>query len=233
MSAALGLLRLQQVDSKLSQVENRIQAIKEVLENDSELAAARQAVARAQAEQTDSDRARRTTEAEAQAQQIKIQQAESSLYGGSVRNPKELQELQADVSSLKRHLSVLEDQELDQMGKLESAQESLQAAEAQLGQLQTRLQSQHGALLQEHAVLARDRHDLLAEREAAVRAVASEFLGRYEDLRRTRRGLAVAEVAENACAACGTVLTAAQQQNARHATQLVFCPSCGRILYAG
>jgi predicted nucleic acid-binding Zn-ribbon protein len=233
MSAALGLLRLQQVDSRLSQVEARIQAIKEILESDAELAAAQQTLARAQTEQQESDLNRRRIEAQAQVQQIKIQQAESSLYGGTVRNPKELQDLEADVVSLKKHLTQIEDEELESMAALESAQISLQETSAQVAQLRARLEVQHGALLMEDAVLDRDRQDLLAERQAAVSAVAAEFLNRYEDLRRLRRGLAVAEVSENACAACGTVLTAALQQNARHATQLTYCPSCGRILYAG
>jgi predicted nucleic acid-binding Zn-ribbon protein len=64
-------------------------------------------------------------------------------------------------------------------------------------------------------------------------AVAAEHLQAYERISQLRRGVAVAEISDNACRACGTVLTAAQQQNARHTAQLVFCPSCGRILYAG
>jgi hypothetical protein len=233
MSAALGLLRLQQVDSRLGQVEARIQAIKDILENDAEVAAAREQVARAETQRQESELSRRRLEAEAQSQQIKIQQAESSLYGGSVRSPKELQELQADVASLKRHLTVIEDQELEAMAALEAAQEGVQESTAQLAELGTKLEAQNGTLLKEDSTLARDREDLLAERQAAVSAVAVELLHRYEDLRQMRRGLAVAEVHENACAACGTVLTAALQQNARHAAQLVYCPSCGRILYAG
>jgi hypothetical protein len=233
MSAALGLLRLQQVDSRLSQVESRIETIRKVLENDAELVAAREKLAQAEAERNQSDRTRRDLEAEARAQQNKIEQAESSLYGGSVRNPKELQELQEDVASLKRRLTALEDQELESMARVESAQTVLLAAGEYLSQLESRANSEHGTLMAESSVLARDRQALLAERQAAVSTVAAEMLDAYDSLRRARRGIAVSEVSENACAACGTVLTAALQQNARHASQLVYCPSCGRILYAG
>jgi hypothetical protein len=233
VSAALGLLRLQQVDSRLGQIETRIEGIRQVLEYNAQLVAARERLAEAEAEQVDSDRVRRRIEAEAKAQQIKIQQAETSLYGGSVRNPRELQELQDDVASLKRHLTVLEDQELESMVRVETAQVGLAAARDRLAQVQSDAETQHGTLMLENAALSRDRQALQAERQAAVSAVATEILERYEDLRRMRRGIAVAEVSENACAACGTVLTAALQQNARHAAQLVYCPSCGRILYAG
>jgi len=57
-------------------------------------------------------------------------------------------------------------------------------------------------------------------------------LERYEALRQQRRGVAVAEIRDNACDACGTTLTAALQQSARHAAELVHCPTCGRILFA-
>jgi predicted nucleic acid-binding Zn-ribbon protein len=233
MSAALGLLRLQQIDSRLSQIHGRLERIRETLENDAELAAAREGVERSQAKQHESERARRSAEAEAEAQQVKIQLAESSLYGGAVHNPKELQELQADVASLKKHLAAIEDHELESMVSLEAAQQALAVERERVEQVQARFDQEHGKLMAEQSDLLRDEADLEAERQAAVSAVAPKLLETYEDLRRTRRGLAVAEVTENACGACGTVLTAALQQNARHAAQLIPCPSCGRILYAG
>src|SRR5258708_11934770 len=115
MSAALGLFRLQQVDSQVSQIEARLAKIRAVLENDEDLNAALAQAEEADAKQGDLERVQRKWETEAQSQQIKIQQAESSLYGGSVRNPKELQDLQSDIASLKKHLALLEENELEAM----------------------------------------------------------------------------------------------------------------------
>ncbi|MGZ9220523.1 MAG: C4-type zinc ribbon domain-containing protein [Anaerolineales bacterium] len=39
-------------------------------------------------------------------------------------------------------------------------------------------------------------------------------------------------MSDGSCAACGTTLTPSQQQIARSTSQLIYCPSCGRILYA-
>jgi predicted nucleic acid-binding Zn-ribbon protein len=233
MSAALGLLRLQQVDSRMGRKEARLQQIQETLENDTELAAARERLTSERVELHESEQARRSAEAEAQAQQAKIKQAESSLYGGTVRNPKELQELQADVASLKKHLATIEEQELEAMLRVDSAQAKVEAAEEQLHQIQTRLGIEYKKLMDERAILSRDQENLQAERHAALGAVAAGILETYEGLRRQRGGLAVAEVSDNACGACGTTLTAALQQSARHAAQLVYCPSCGRVLFAG
>lgn len=233
MSAALGLLRLQQVDSRMDQVQDMLERIRVELENDAEAAAARSTLEAAEALQRDSETNRQSAETTASSQRHKLQQAESSLYGGTVRNPKELQDLQADVASLKRHLASLEESELKWMEQLESAETRVREAEAQLKGVLGRVGVEHGRLEEQRAELVRTRDNLQAERNAAVNAVAPPFLKTYESLRRSRRGIAVAEIGDNACGACGTVLTAALQQSARHSTDLLFCPSCGRILYAG
>ena len=232
MSAALGLFRLQQVDSRIGHVESRHRKIQETLENHSELQSALQKVKAAEQETHHVDQQRRAAEEGARDQQIKIQQAESSLYGGKVQNPKELQDLQADVASLKKHLASLEEQELDAMMHLESCQAALQLAQQELRQIQARLGDENLHLIDERSVLEHDLKDLQAERQAAVGAISSGILEKYEALRGQRRGIAVAQVSENACGACGTTLTAALQQSVRHAADLVYCPSCGRILFA-
>jgi predicted nucleic acid-binding Zn-ribbon protein len=71
-----------------------------------------------------------------------------------------------------------------------------------------------------------------SERQAVVTDIASQALNAYEQLRRQKRGIAIAALADNACGACGTTLTASQQQSARSTSQLFYCPTCGRILYA-
>jgi predicted nucleic acid-binding Zn-ribbon protein len=232
MSASFGLFRLQQVDSRISQIEARLAKIQETLDNDAELRAARERVRLAEANHHNDERARRMSEEEARSQQIKIQQVESSLYGGNVRNPKELQDLQAEIVALKRHLAALEERELEAMLKADESQAELQAAQENLKQIQSRLGNEHRKLIDEQESLTRNLETLKSERQAAVSAIAADALSIYDNLRQQRRGVAVAEISDNACGACGTVLTAALQQNARHMRQLVYCPSCGRILYA-
>ncbi len=233
MSTSLGLFRLQQVDNRIGQIEARLAKVTEMLKNDAELQAALEGVKSADEVRKEAERTGRDSDEDARSQQIKIQQAESSLYGGRVQNPKELQDLQADIASLKRHLAALEERELEAMLRSEEAQAALQGAQEKLQKVQASLGEEHRELIAEQESLRRDWQRLQMEREAAVGAVAAGMLSVYEDLRQQRRGVAVAEVSEDACSACGTTLTAALQQSARHTTQLVHCPSCGRILYAG
>jgi predicted nucleic acid-binding Zn-ribbon protein len=232
MSASLGLFRLQQIDSHIARIESRLAKIQQTLEDNAELQAALMQVKAAEEEQRLSERNQRQSESEAKDQQIKIQQAEASLYGGTVRNPKELQDLQADIVSLKKHLVVLEERELEDMVKSESAQAFVKKAHDELDWVQARLGNEHRQLFDEKESLTNELNRFQSERQAAVGPVAANMLKTYDELRQQRRGVAVVEISDNACGACGTTLTASILQSARHAAELVRCPSCGRILYA-
>lgn len=232
MSASLGLFRLQQVDSQIDRIRTQLDAIRKTLENDSELREALDRVETTRAEQHRTLHDMKSVEAEALAQRIKIEGAESSLYGGSVTSPKELQDLQKDVASLKKHLATLEERQLEAMLAAEATEAGFQAAKAALEILQSKLGGEHKKLLDERTALTEKMESLAEEREASVTPIDGDLLQTYEDLRRQKRGLAIAEVEDNACVICGTNINAAKQQAARSQKQLAHCPSCGRILFA-
>jgi predicted nucleic acid-binding Zn-ribbon protein len=232
MSAALGLYRLQQVDSQIDQIQARQKWIYDTLHNDVSLRAATQAFAAAETKFRDASRILKQAEADVEKQRIKIEQTEASLYGGSVRNPKELQDLQKDIDSLKKYLETLEERQLEAMLDAESAEQELQAARTNLEQTQANVNEQNRDLSGESESLNRDLERLETERKAVTGTLASPDAAMYDQLRKQRRGVAVAVISDSACSACGTTLTPAQQQNARSTTQLITCPTCGRILYA-
>lgn len=232
MSAALGLYRLQQVDSQMDAIRARLKTIRETLENDLELRAATQALSAAENSHKQASADLKLSEAEVEKQRIKIEQTESSLYGGNVKNPKELQDLQMDVASLKKHLGTLEERQLEAMLRAEETENSLDLAKAKLADVQSNLREQNRDLATESDALNRDLERLASERGAVTGNLGGQALKTYEGLRQHKRGVAVATVSEDSCSACGTTLTASQNQGARSA-QLFYCPTCGRILYSG
>ena len=232
MSAALGLYRLQQVDSQIDQIQARLKAIQNTLENDETLRAANDQFSVATDKYKDAERLLKQRETDVEKQQVKIEQTEASLYGGKVHNPKELQDLQKDAASLKRHLETVEERELEAMIAAETAEKELQAAKTNLERVQSRLKEQHKDLTHESETLRKHLERLHSERQAVVTDIAAQALAVYDQLRKQKRGLAITTIAENACEACGTTLTASQQQSARSTSQLFHCPTCGRILYA-
>ena len=232
MSAALGLYRLQQVDSQIDQIQARLNIIQQTLENDEALRRANEHFSAATGRHKEAERLLKLSEAEVEKQRIKIEQTEASLYGGKVHNPKELQDLQKDVASLKRHRETLEERELEAMIVAETTEKELQTAKADLEHVQSNLKEQHKDLTQESETLRKNLESLNSERQAVVTDIAGQTLSVYNQLRKQKRGLAITTIADNSCEACGTTLTPSQQQTARSTSQLFHCPTCGRILYA-
>ena len=233
MSQAQILYRLQQIDTQLDQVNNRIAEIERILASNTELELAKSNLTITQ-EQLDTElRALHKAELAVQDQSIKIEQAEAALYGGKIRLPKELQDLQNDVVSLKKHLLLLEDRQLEHMETVETAQNRLLQAESGLAQAQASW-AEHTAHLQ--AELSQHQITLVrldAERNAALSPIPTELLSVYENLRKQRNGVGVVRVSGRSCAACGTTLAPAVMQSVQSSANIVRCPTCNRILYSG
>ncbi len=232
MSASLGIYRLQQVDRQIDHARLQLESIRQTLENDSELQQALKELQTAQGGQRHASAALKSAESEVQAQRIKIEQADSSLYGGRVQNPKELQDLQKDIISLKKRLVTLEERELEALIQAEDADNALQSAKTKLDLMQARLGDEHKKLIADQSVFSIKLEQLAEERDAALAPIENDMLQIYENLRQQKRGVAITEISDNSCASCGATITVSLQQNARSQKQLAHCPSCGRILYA-
>lgn len=230
MSATLHLYRLQQVDSQIDKVQKRLDEIQRIIEDNRELKRAKVLVKKSQLAQQKTAKSLKKAEDHVKSQHIQIEQTEAMLYGGTVKNPKEIQDLQNKSESLKRHLNTLQDSQIEAMLVHEETDELLQNAEKAFKELRAKLTQQNSELGGEQTVLNKDMERLAKERDAAQPDIPAEMLGIYTKLRKQKNGFAVASVVDNGCSACGSMLTSAQQQKAR--TSLSYCPTCKRIIYA-
>jgi predicted nucleic acid-binding Zn-ribbon protein len=233
MSSPFKLFRLQQIDLQLDRTRARLREIQAALEENSVLRAVMGKVAARERELQESKKILQRAEGEVQAQRIKIEQTEASLYGGKIRNPKELQDLQNEAAALKRYRDVLEDRQLEAMMSVEEFEGALDEAAAELKAVQERGDVQNASLLSEQSALYKDVERLENERQAATSSLEAPELRTYEQLRLARNGIAVAKVTDRACAACGSTLSAALLSAARSPNQITRCSTCNRILYMG
>ncbi len=134
MSQSLDLYRLQRIDSQREKAASRIRTIEQILSTDLALQQAQNDKAAREATLQSARQKLKQAEDAVQSQTIKIEQNQAALYGGKVKNPKELQDLQNESSALKRYLSVLEDQQLDAMLALENAEQEYEKSGAILEQ---------------------------------------------------------------------------------------------------
>jgi len=146
----------------------------------------------------------------------KATEVEGKLYGGSIRNPKELTDLNADLSSLKAQVAKREDTLLGLLVEIEEAEAVWRRDQA--------------ALLGEKSQLEREIADLETRRRDQLPAVDASSLRLYQLLRDRHRGQAVARVERGMCQGCRITLPMSLLQKARSGIGLVQCVSCERIL---
>jgi|WetSurMetagenome_2_1015567.scaffolds.fasta_scaffold383331_1 uncharacterized protein len=167
------------------------------------------------------------------AKRLKIEQSESSLYGGLVKNPKELQDLQTEIKLLKQSLATLEDDQLQQLVDMETTEAQVKTIDDSLKEFDAKLTVELSAFFAEEAEKKLEKEKLLQERKAVLDQVNPEFLTTYQTLRKSKNGIAVAAIEDGSCQVCGSTLTPADCQTAKSPSHMATCSSCGRILYAG
>jgi hypothetical protein len=233
MSQAFKLYRLQQLDSRIDRLQARLTEIQIALEDAEELQQAEAMLRQAEQSWQATIKTLRKAEAAVKDQRIKIETTEAALYGGKVRNPKELQDLQNEAAALKRYLSVLEDRELEAMLEEEAQAAEKQQANTALELAQARHLAYQEALCNEQHQLLKELPDLEEERKAAASSIPPSETNLYESLRKTRRGLAVTLVKAKACQSCGSTLSATLLDATLTSGQITRCDGCGRIIYLG
>lgn len=232
MSDALNLFRLQQLDHQIDRITTRLKEIDKALSDDRRVKAAQKKQDIAQTESKDKHVTLRQIEHQVEDQRLKRKTTQASLFGGKVKNPKVLQELQMESEALARYISKLEDDQLEAMIAAESADESLKQAENDFQQAKATAIEENASLLGEKTKLEDDLERLLREKEAVLQPIPSSSMALYEKLRKTKRGTAVAAISDGGCSICGQALTPADLQLVRKANELIYCPSCGRILFS-
>jgi predicted nucleic acid-binding Zn-ribbon protein len=231
MSKPFLLFRLQQIDSKIDTIKSRLGEVDFAIADDSKLQLAQEQTEIASKTLQEAQKGLQIAERNVQDQRVKIQQSEAILYSGKVSNPKELEDIQSEVISLKSYLSILEDRQLDAMIQVEEAEERYNMESKKLESLKTETGIEVAELKQEKQKLNRDLDLLESERQVSVGGTYPEDLKIYELLRNKKNGVAVAKVSGQNCMACGSTLTASLLQTAQSPNQLTRCSSCGRILY--
>ena len=231
MNTGFQLYQLQEIDSAIDAVNRRIKEIEKSLSDESLINQAKNLVERCEANFQQQKTLFNTIDNDIQSKKIKKAQSESSLYGGSISNPKELQDLQREIASLSTYITKSEDELMANYVDLENAEKELADAKENLHTKLSEFESQKSLLTGEKNNLAHSIQNLIGKRESVIAPIETAILGNYESHRRSKNGIAVARLQDDSCSSCGASLTPNQCQQARSQVKLFNCPSCGRILY--
>lgn len=232
MHRAKALFDLQSIDLQIDAATERLALVESQLGESPTILAAHQALEERHHHHGQLERQLRTLEHQADDLAAKVAAEEVKLYGGTVRNPKELASLQEEVDQLKGRRREIEDQALDIMSQVEAEEHiTSQEATALAAEEEAWAESQQ-QLREEQAQLQSRLQAWQQERQAQAAQIAPPDMGAYQMIRESRGGRGAVRIEQGRCGGCRISLSISDLQRTR-SHDLVRCSSCGRILYAG
>lgn len=232
MSESFNLFRLQQFDLNRMKILRRQKEIKKIIDSDSEV---QKALARLVAAQDAVNVATKTYDDihnQVEERDLKLKYSQAKLFGGQISNPKELQDLEAESKALKAYIAELSEQQFIALEELEERQKTLKEAEDFLAEVKSQTATKHAKLMGEHKQLEEKLPNILFQRESLRSQISNENYKAYVALFKSKGGRAVVEVVESCCEACGVQLAPRDIQRAKSPSDIVYCKTCGRMLYA-
>jgi predicted nucleic acid-binding Zn-ribbon protein len=151
---------------------------------------------------------------------------------GLITNPKDLERMQHELTSLERRITSLEDDELEVMARLEDAQKDLDSLTAQLQAADARLVELAKKRDEKAAAIDGELVQIDRERVPAVDDLPSDLLALYDRIRDQKGGVGAAALRARACSGCQLTIDNAELAVIRSAPsdEVIRCEECQRIL---
>jgi uncharacterized protein len=232
MNDAARMYEIQKVDLVWDKTRRRLLQIQDLLGETEALKNARQQAASTSAEMEEWRTKQKEAEHESRSLGERIQSTEANLMSGTVRNPKELESLQASLEALIRHRTAVDDSAVEALLHADELVDRLAGEQEAQEKLESEWSSGQKELLEEQAKLKQ--HDTLLKqrRETLIAEMGSELFNLYEHMRKRKNGVAISPVQQESCGTCHVRLPTGVISTLRNGTALAVCPSCGRYLHA-
>ncbi len=162
---------------------------------------------------------------------VDVRLARFEDHKAAVKTNQEYTALLHEITTAKAEKEAIEDRILFSMEAADNLGVELKAAEAALAQTKRDGEAERAALVNERGTVEQDLTRLSIERRRKVGETTPAMLAKYEQLLKSRRGLAVSQMVGELCTACHVRLRPQVAQIVRRNEDVVQCESCQRILY--
>ncbi len=223
-------IRLQELDTRIEELRREIVALpKHIAEIEKTLEGRVRKVEADRAALAANQRDRRHLELEVQSEEQRLARLKDQSM--QAKTNEQLWAFQHEIQYVETRIRQLEDRILDLMAESERLEQNLKAAEAALAEERRRAEAEKERARQQCDQDRKLLEELSRERQQTAASLPPALYKAYERIRKLRRGVAVAEVVDGRCTACHVVLRLQFYQDLRRGEQVMFCESCGRILY--
>ncbi len=224
------LLQVQERDQKIRHIQKDL---KDVPKHESgarmQLAGDQAAVEKAHAAVMVVELAIKNIELDIGTRRTTIQRLQDQQF--ETRKNDEFQALGNEIQRYQKEVSGMEDKELEEMEKLDTAKAAQAAAQAKLAATQGRVNDELKTLAERAEGLQKRLAEVQAERAGLIGAVPEEALELYDRIFKKKGDAAVAPLHGEICGGCHMKVVIGTIQSLKQEEGLTQCESCGRILY--
>lgn len=231
MSLARKLYELQQIEQEIQKQQEILNEINLRLSENSALLQARENLSKLKSQLDQKEKQQRDLEWQVEDLENNFRFVNAKLYGGAIKNPKELVSLEKEAEILKSKIKQTEEELLEVMAEIEKMRHKVDASQEELKRLEVEWQAEQKILAGKLAETEAKLTELGQKRDHIVHQIDSQSLETYRNLK-LRKGLAVVRVEQGKCQGCHITLPVSEWQKVRSG-DLAHCSSCGRILFLG
>lgn len=223
-------IQLQEMDSRIRELRHEIAALpKHIAEIETTLDSHHRKLEADRAALAANQRERKKLDVDIQTHEQKISKLKDQMMDAKTNEV--YRAFQKEIDYCLKEVRKAEDRILDLMSESEPLEQNLKAAEAALKEEEPRVEAEKQTARERTAVDQKELDAIHARREKAKAEMSPAVYSAYERIRVKRRGLAVTEAAEGRCAACHISLRPQFFQELKICDEVMFCESCGRMLY--
>jgi hypothetical protein len=163
---------------------------------------------------------------------VRTARIDGHLRAGEVTSFRDQEAMAAEIGSLDRRRSELDDKQLVVMEAIEELERRLGVLVGERGALTGEISFVRATLGTSEAAVDTEIATIAILRAELAAAVPSDLLDEYERLRARLDGVAVSRLVNGSCSGCHLAVAAAELDHLRHAPrdEVVHCAQCGRIL---
>lgn len=231
MTADLELVsRLQTLDLKIGELQREVAALpKHIAQIEKTLDGHIRRLEADRAALSANQKERKRLEEDIKVQEQKVSKLRDQMLGAKTNE--QYRAFQHEIEYCEKEIRRFEDRILDLMGESEPLEKNAKAAEAALAEEKKQVEAEKTSARDATAKDEEQLQTLKAERQKIVAGLTPELNRAYERIRKKWRGTVVAEVVDGRCSACQIVLRPQFFQDLKRGEDLMFCESCGRIVY--
>jgi predicted nucleic acid-binding Zn-ribbon protein len=224
------LKRLQSLKSKI----NELKESQELRKQDVQKKKTQIEDKRTLAEEKHEEKLSRQKEIDRKELDLKTDEGEITKYNvqlNSIKTNKEYTALCTEIGSKKADMSILEDEILCTMSKLESVNEEYNKLHEDLRREEESLKDLIASVDVNIKETDIEIEKVQNDQKKYIDALDENSLKHYNRLSSIKGGKAVVAVIDNMCGGCSMKITAQTLNSLMGGNELVFCQSCSRILY--